>query len=92
LIRNEAPIFFPIHPRSGQAGIGGVDGVDPFAFRTNLPIRPTLHEACAAADGQLGGIMKVDGGWRISGDTAAAVRAIRLIDVHELRHGNWQPS
>ena len=38
-------------------------------FRTALPIRPTRHDFHAAADGQLGGIMKVYREWRISGDT-----------------------
>ena len=37
-------------------------------FRSNLPIRPVLHNFYAAADGQLGGIMKVYREWRISGD------------------------
>jgi uncharacterized protein (DUF608 family) len=37
-------------------------------FRSALPIRPTEHEFYAAADGQLGGIMKVHREWRISGD------------------------
>ncbi|GHT21151.1 hypothetical protein FACS189430_00740 [Bacteroidia bacterium] len=39
------------------------------AFRANLPIRPVLHDFPAAADGQLGGIMKVYRDWRISGDS-----------------------
>jgi uncharacterized protein (DUF608 family) len=39
------------------------------AFRTSLPIRPTVHSFHAASDGQLGGIMKVYREWRISGDT-----------------------
>lgn len=39
-------------------------------FRTNIPITPTDHSFHAAADGQLGGIMKVYRDWRISGDTA----------------------
>src|SRR5260221_13869161 len=39
------------------------------AFRTPLPIRVPVHEVQAAADGQLGGIMKVYREWRISGDT-----------------------
>jgi uncharacterized protein (DUF608 family) len=39
-------------------------------FRTALPIRPQVHDFHAAADGQLGGIMKVHREWRISGDTA----------------------
>lgn len=38
------------------------------AFRTNLPIRPVRHNFHSAADGQLGGIMKVYREWRISGD------------------------
>jgi uncharacterized protein (DUF608 family) len=38
-------------------------------FRANLPIRPPKHTFHAAADGQLGGIMKVYREWRISGDS-----------------------
>jgi len=38
-------------------------------FRSGLPIRPIVHEEYDAADGQLGGIMKVHREWRISGDT-----------------------
>lgn len=38
-------------------------------FRASMPIRPTPHNFHAAADGQLGGIMKVYREWRISGDT-----------------------
>ncbi len=38
-------------------------------FRSALPIRPVSHDFHAAADGQLGGIMKVHRDWRISGDT-----------------------
>jgi hypothetical protein len=38
-------------------------------FRSALPIRPVEHDFHAAADGQLGGIMKVFRDWRISGDT-----------------------
>lgn len=36
-------------------------------FRSALPIRPVAHDFYAAADGQLGGIMKVYREWRISG-------------------------
>lgn len=39
------------------------------SFRSSLPIRPTTHVREAAADGQLGGIMKVYRDWHISGDT-----------------------
>jgi uncharacterized protein (DUF608 family) len=38
-------------------------------FRSALPIRPIKADFHAAADGQLGGIMKVYREWRISGDT-----------------------
>ena len=38
-------------------------------FRSALPIRPVEHDFHAAADGQLGGIMKVFREWRISGET-----------------------
>jgi uncharacterized protein (DUF608 family) len=40
------------------------------AFRSALPIREQVHDFHAAADGQLGGIMKAYRDWRISGDTA----------------------
>lgn len=36
-------------------------------FRARLPIKPASHEFHAAADGQLGGIMKAYREWRISG-------------------------
>jgi uncharacterized protein (DUF608 family) len=39
-------------------------------FRVALPIQATPHDFYAAADGQLGGIMKVYRDWRIGGDTA----------------------
>ena len=38
-------------------------------FRSALPIRPVKHDFHAAADGQLGGIIKVYREWRIGGDT-----------------------
>ena len=38
-------------------------------FRSALPIRLVSHDFHAAADGQLGGIMKAHRDWRISGDT-----------------------
>jgi len=39
-------------------------------FRAALPVRPVTHGFHSAADGQLGGIMKIYREWRISGDTA----------------------
>jgi len=38
-------------------------------FRSALPIGPVDHGFHAAADGQLGGLMKLHREWRISGDT-----------------------
>ena len=38
-------------------------------FRSALPIRTPPHDFHAAADGQLGGIMKAHREWRVSGDT-----------------------
>ncbi|MBM3881539.1 MAG: hypothetical protein FJ387_17745 [Verrucomicrobia bacterium] len=38
-------------------------------FRSALPIRPLQHDFHAAADGQLGGVLKVHRDWRIGGDT-----------------------
>lgn len=37
-------------------------------FRSVLPIQPATHDFHSAADGQLGGIMKVYREWRVSGD------------------------
>lgn len=39
-------------------------------FRAPLPIRPNPRRAIAAADGQLGGVLKVLRDWRICGDDA----------------------
>jgi uncharacterized protein (DUF608 family) len=39
-------------------------------FRAPLPIRPSAHDFHAAADGQLGGVLKVHRDWRISGEEA----------------------
>ncbi|GGF25510.1 GH116 family glycosyl hydrolase [Echinicola rosea] len=49
------------------------------AFRANLPISPLKHDFHSAADGQLGGIMKVYREWRISGDQAWLKRMYPLV-------------
>ncbi|WOO43715.1 GH116 family glycosyl hydrolase [Rubellicoccus peritrichatus] len=38
-------------------------------FRASMPIGEVTHDHHAAADGQLGGIMKIHRDWKISGDT-----------------------
>jgi uncharacterized protein (DUF608 family) len=48
----------------------GQDASGHQAFRVPLPIRPAAHDEPAAADGQLGGILKVYREWRVSGDSA----------------------
>ncbi|MFO7668420.1 MAG: GH116 family glycosyl hydrolase [Bacteroidales bacterium] len=48
-------------------------------FRSNLPISPLVHNFHAAADGQLGGIMKVYRDWRISGDTQWMLTLLPLV-------------
>jgi uncharacterized protein (DUF608 family) len=50
--------FFPGQDKEGHQ-----------TFRAALPIRPVATTFYAAADGQLGGIMKIYRDWRISGDT-----------------------
>jgi uncharacterized protein (DUF608 family) len=45
------------------------DGRGHQNFRSALPIQPPSHVFYAAADGQLGGILKVHRDWRVSGDT-----------------------
>ena len=40
------------------------------SFRASLPLGPSPHDFHAAADGQLGGLLKLYRDWRISGDTA----------------------
>ena len=45
-----------------------MDGNGHVNFRAALPDGPTSHDFHAAADGQLGGIMKVYREWQISGD------------------------
>jgi uncharacterized protein (DUF608 family) len=51
--------FFPSQDKEGHQ-----------TFRSALPIRPVATDFYAAADGQLGGIMKMYRDWRISGDTS----------------------
>jgi uncharacterized protein (DUF608 family) len=66
-------------------------------FRSALPIRPVDHEFHAAADGQLGGIMKVFRDWRICGDTdwlrglwPAVKRSLDYcIETWDPKHKGW---
>jgi len=48
-------------------------------FRANIPITPVKHDFHAAADGQLGGIMKVYRDWRISGDSTWLSRIFPMV-------------
>lgn len=46
------------------------DSVGHQTFRTALPIRPPAHDFHAAADGQLGAIVRVHRDWKLDGDIA----------------------
>ncbi|MFA6962246.1 MAG: GH116 family glycosyl hydrolase [Opitutaceae bacterium] len=46
-----------------------MDASGKVAFRAALPIGPARFKHCAAADGQLGGMLKLYRDWHISGDT-----------------------
>jgi hypothetical protein len=48
----------------------GQDQAGHQSFRVPVPIRSATHQSFAAADGQLGGIVKVYREWRVCGDTA----------------------
>lgn len=64
------PHLFPALERSlrGTEFCESQDVAGHQNFRSTLPIQPAQHDFHAAADGQLGGIMKVYREWRISGD------------------------
>ncbi|MEJ7768725.1 MAG: GH116 family glycosyl hydrolase, partial [Chitinophagaceae bacterium] len=61
-------------------------------FRANMPISPLKHDFHSAADGQLGGIMKVHRDWRISGDSAW-MRKIYPMVVKSMEYciNTWDP-
>ena len=62
-------------------------------FRATLPIAPNDHSFHAAADGQLGGIMKVYRDWRIS-DDAMWLKSIwpRVLQSLDYCIKTWDPS
>ena len=64
------PHLFPQLERTlrEQELLRSMDEKGHVAFRSALPDGPTHHKHHAAADGQLGGIMKVYRDWQISGD------------------------
>lgn len=66
------PHLFPALERTlREQELGrSIDGRGHVNFRAALPDGPTTHDFHAAADGQLGGILKLYRDWRIGGDTA----------------------
>jgi uncharacterized protein (DUF608 family) len=66
------PHLFPKLERTLREGelVRSMDQTGHVNFRASLPDGPASHKGHAAADGQLGGIMKVCRDWQISGDTA----------------------
>ncbi|MBM3554007.1 MAG: hypothetical protein FJX47_00455, partial [Alphaproteobacteria bacterium] len=63
--------LFPSLERSAREAefTVGQNEIGHQVYRLSLPLRPALHDFLAAADGQLGGIVKCHRDWRISGDT-----------------------
>ena len=66
------PHLFPALERTlrKQELVDSMDERGHVNFRSALPTAPTPHEFHAAADGQLGGILKVFRDWQIAGDDA----------------------
>jgi uncharacterized protein (DUF608 family) len=61
-------------------------------FRATLPIHPVSHEFHSAADGQLGGIMKVHRDWRISGDNEWMKKMYPMVKVSmDYCISTWDP-
>ncbi len=61
-------------------------------FRSVLPIQPATHNFHSAADGQLGGIMKVYRDWRISGDNGWLKRIFPMVRTSmEYCIRTWDP-
>jgi uncharacterized protein (DUF608 family) len=61
-------------------------------FRAQIPIRPNPRRARAAADGQLGGIVKAYRDWRICGDDAWLRRLWpRIVASLEYAIRTWDP-
>jgi uncharacterized protein (DUF608 family) len=61
-------------------------------FRAALPIHPVNHEFHSAADGQLGGIMKVYRDWRISGNNEWLKKMYPMVKVSmDYCINTWDP-
>ena len=75
------PHLFPALERTLRAAEleSSMDGRGHVNFRAAPPGLPTAHDFHAAADGQLGGIMKVYREWQISGDPAWLARVYPLV-------------
>lgn len=62
-------------------------------FRVLLPIRAPHHNGHSAADGQLGGIIKMYRDWRISGDTAWMAKLYPTVKQSlDFSIEQWDPS
>jgi uncharacterized protein (DUF608 family) len=74
------PHLFPSLERTlrEQEYLRSMDGRGHVNFRAALPDAPTSHDFHAAADGQLGGLLKLYRDWQISGDTEWLARLYPL--------------
>ena len=88
------PHLFPELERSlrDQELMWSMDRRGHVTFRSALPTGHTSHGHHAAADGQLGGIMKVYREWQVSGDDAWLAARYRLVR-RSLEYGirTWDP-
>jgi uncharacterized protein (DUF608 family) len=88
------PHLFPQLERTlrEQELIHSMDERGHVTFRTALPIGPSKHDFHAAADGQLGGILKVFRDWQICGDRAWLERMYPLAKRSlDYCIGTWDP-
>ncbi|MDX1934380.1 MAG: GH116 family glycosyl hydrolase [Capsulimonadales bacterium] len=74
------PHLFPKLERTlrEQEYLRSIDGRGHVNFRAALPDAPTSHDFHAAADGQLGGLLKLYRDWQISGDSEWLARLYPL--------------
>jgi uncharacterized protein (DUF608 family) len=71
---------------------GGMNEKGHMVYRSALPSGPILHNLHAAADGQLGGVMKVYREWQVSGDRQWLERIYPLVKKSmDFCIENWDP-
>jgi uncharacterized protein (DUF608 family) len=88
------PHLFPQLERTlrDQELNGGMNAQGHMVYRSSLPAGPIQHNLHAAADGQLGGVMKVYREWQVSGDRQWLERIYPLVKRSmDFCIENWDP-